>query len=474
MIRNGSRSDWLHEAKWGVFMHFLAAQASSSQGGEIDAETWNRRVDSFDVNGLARQLQEAKARYFVLTLGQNSGHYCVPNETYDKLTGIRPSKCAHRDLVSELHYALTSHGIRLMVYLPSGAPCYEPVAIEKLGCTKGGRCAEFQRKWESVIREWSLRWGRKVSGWWFDGCYFIDEMYRHDEEPNFRSFAAAVRAGNPDSIVAWNPGVKYPPLTVDPEEDYTAGEVNDPQEVDAHGRWDKQAQFHILSYLGRTWGQPPVRFTAAEAIANTLSFTNCGGVVTWDVPHSCEGLINTDVLNILKEIGNAADATRGRPDMPPPKVVRPSITFLESPAIGDKGKSNGRARLSLKNNWNESISGRVMIILEPKACGKIDGEGHIDYDLQPGAKKNTELHFTVDGMAFSDSQARLILARSGSDRTLVYPLPVRERIRIPQIAALPSLDELDHSMKKMPGRTIINEQGQKIADIKIAATDMLL
>ena len=53
----------------------------------------------------------------------------------------------------------------------------------------GGRLAEFQRKWEAVIREWSLRWGKSVSGWWIDGCYFADQMYRFDDEPNFASFA---------------------------------------------------------------------------------------------------------------------------------------------------------------------------------------------------------------------------------------------------------------------------------------------
>ena len=72
------------------------------------------------------------------------------------------------------------------------------------------RLVEFQRRWESIIREWSLRWGQDVSGWWIDGCYFPDQMYRFDDEPNFASFAAALKAGNPQAIVAFNPGVKVP------------------------------------------------------------------------------------------------------------------------------------------------------------------------------------------------------------------------------------------------------------------------
>ncbi len=106
-------TDWLHDAKWGVFMHFLPGPAGSSQGAEVDIETWNKRVDAFDVEGVAEQLLETSAKYIMLTIGQNSGHYCCPNDAYDRITGIRPSKCARRDLVSELHDAPVPHGIRV-------------------------------------------------------------------------------------------------------------------------------------------------------------------------------------------------------------------------------------------------------------------------------------------------------------------------------------------------------------------------
>src|ERR1035441_6650338 len=91
------RADWLKEAKWGVFMHYMADTVLT--GDQLTVEKWNQAVDAFDVNGLAEQLASAGAGYFVLTLGQNSGFYCSPNRTYDKLTGIRPSKCARRDQI---------------------------------------------------------------------------------------------------------------------------------------------------------------------------------------------------------------------------------------------------------------------------------------------------------------------------------------------------------------------------------------
>ena len=42
--------------------------------------------------------------------------------------------------------------------------------------------------------EWSERWGNKIAGWWFDGCYWPNIMYQSCEAPNFGSFAEQVLA----------------------------------------------------------------------------------------------------------------------------------------------------------------------------------------------------------------------------------------------------------------------------------------
>jgi hypothetical protein len=279
------RTDWFRAAKWGVFTHYLT-------GKDTSVEDWNRLVNSFDVEWLARQLEAIGAKYYFITLGQNSGHYCSPNATYDSYVGIQPSKCSTRDLVADLYKVLHPRGIRLLVYLPSGAPDQDPVAMPALQWQSGPhRNREFQIKWEAVIREWSRRWGKTVAGWWFDGCYSPNEMYRFPDPPNFASFAAAARAGNPDSIVAFNPGVLVPIISESEYEDYTAGEINDPSLVKCTDRWVDGAQFHMLSYLGPWWCQSPPRFSSEQVIAWTRAINNGGGVVTWDVPISPSGLI---------------------------------------------------------------------------------------------------------------------------------------------------------------------------------------
>src|SRR6185369_16492335 len=127
---------------------------------------------------------------------------------------------------------------------------------------------------------WSLRWGTKVAGWWFDGCFFPNSMYRSPETPNFASFAAAARAGNPDAAVTFNPGVVYRMMSITPYEDFTAGEVEKPELVTIRrggdGRIDG-SQIQMLSYLGETWGMGEPRFTAEQVIAHTRKIREAGG-----------------------------------------------------------------------------------------------------------------------------------------------------------------------------------------------------
>jgi len=304
-------TEWFVKAKCGAFTHYLT-------GADTSSDDWNRRVDSFDTEALAESLIFAGTNYYFITIGQNSGHYCAPNQTYDTLAGIKPSKCSKRDLISDLYDVLSPRGIKLLVYLPSGAPAADLIAMKALkwewgfkgnwpswdtGRT-GKRLAEFQLMWEDVVREWSMSWGEKICGWWIDGCYFADEMYRHGDAPNFKSFAEALKAGNSDSIVAFNPGVKVPVISHTEYEDYTAGEISDSFPV-CPGRYIDGDQYHILSYLGETWGGGQPRFSDEFVIGFTKDTCKKGGVVTWDMHISYEGKIPPEFLRQFKRINYA-------------------------------------------------------------------------------------------------------------------------------------------------------------------------
>ncbi|HAX95817.1 MAG TPA: hypothetical protein DCY35_04750 [Prolixibacteraceae bacterium] len=308
-----SRADWFRKAKWGVFCHYLSGAASSKTIEHMTVKKWNERVNSFDVQALADQLSYVGAKYFFITIGQNSGYYCSPNKTYDSIVGIKPSKCSERDLVMDIYKVLAPKGIRLLTYLPSAAPMNDPEAVAKLGGhnqlnVEKVRLEEFQQNWEFIIQEWSLRWGDKVSGWWIDGCYFADVMYRNPAPPNFTSFAAALRSGNENSIVAFNPGIKTPVISLTEYEDYTAGELDIALQVSAPRiqitGYVKQALFHVLTYMGEYWGQGEPRFPKELAAGYTKHINDHGGVISWDVPISNNGHISDPYIEWLLAVGD--------------------------------------------------------------------------------------------------------------------------------------------------------------------------
>jgi len=293
-------ADWLHAARFGVFMHFLPPHAKGLEG-----------VGAFDVETLANQLASVRAGYFVLTLGQNSGYFNAPNAAYDRIAGYRAGeRCSARDLPLALSTALRAKGIRLMLYLPSQPPNEDPQAQRAFGLPEGKKdqplTADAARKWGEVIREWSDRYGDRVSGWWFDGAY---DRVRFDGRIA-SVYAAAARHGNAASIVTFNPGVMLVRHTR--AEDYTAGETDEPFDVLPASRFVDGAQWHALTYLGSHWSARDTRYTTARWTAWTRAVVSKDGVVTidagpnWDSKAGPIGALDAAQLEQLGAIGRAA------------------------------------------------------------------------------------------------------------------------------------------------------------------------
>ena len=127
-------TDWFSQAKYGVFMHFLPGDAKGLA-----------LVKDFDVEAFAGQLEAMGAKYFVITLGQNSGYINSPNAAYGKRTGYAPGeRCSTRDLPLDLYRALQPKDIRLLLHLPC------------VGDSWGRRNTRFSDE------EW-VEWARKVT-----------------------------------------------------------------------------------------------------------------------------------------------------------------------------------------------------------------------------------------------------------------------------------------------------------------------
>ena len=327
---------------YGLMTHWLHSPVDTLVDNEdltAQVKEWNQRVDAFDVCTLASQIAKTGAKWFIMTIGQNTGFYCSPNAAYDEIVGYPESKCSKRDLFKDLATELKKYNIKTIAYIPSGAPDRDQQAMERLEWTDGSmrdetgaymrfgtgyrmysldhRLANFQRKWERILSTWAKSWGDLCAGWWVDGAYFADAMYNHEEEPNFHSLAAALRAGNPNAAICFNPGIYRVdnPTIQSAEEDYSPGELNSllftpfgrnkgPAEY-AEGKIGT-AQLHILTFLGGQWGQGPApRYPDDLCQAWTKYILNGGGGVTWDIPLSQTGRIPENFMNCLCALGNS-------------------------------------------------------------------------------------------------------------------------------------------------------------------------
>ncbi len=299
-------TQWLREAKWGLFVHYLANR-SEGVSQEILSKRWNEKVNSFQVEAFADQLEELKVPYFFLTLGRPD-YYCAPNETFERLFGHSEGLLTERDLVADLGKELNSRGIKLGIYL---------------GAVGRDESVEKQQKYQEVIREWSKRWGKLVSAWWIDGAaYQGPEVYK--------AFTEAYKSGNPKAIVAYNVGPvgmsRQQLVPVTEHEDYMAGEVDFvlptsadiPQGLVGRRIFNMYEttnfyrgpnilgnQLHFLNFLGAWWGRGEPRFSDDLVIAWTKHIIKNNGAVTWDLPISDDGIIPEAYYKQVKALSDS-------------------------------------------------------------------------------------------------------------------------------------------------------------------------
>ncbi len=282
------KTDWMSEGKYGVFFHYLYTP---------------EEMKNFDAKKLASDINDMGAAWAVITLGQNSGYYCAPNDTYERLTeNEKGSKCSPLDLPMQLYNELLPYGIKLMLYLPSHAPSRDNESSIKLGVDQkhdGDWVMNdtVVKNWCEIIRDWSCHYGSKVSGWWFDGFYpwiSLDEHYG-------KYYKEALLAGNPDTIVALNQGVEEKIFPANIYCDYTAGEKEE-LEVLPESRFVDGSQWHVLSYLGDTWTYANARYDA-DYIADYIEKVSAkGGAVTIDLHIENDGGLSEVQLETMKQV----------------------------------------------------------------------------------------------------------------------------------------------------------------------------
>lgn len=302
--------DRLYSSRWGVFIHYLdavqndPAHPSNMNVGKTD---WNACVNDLDVGLLARQLHECGARFLFFTVMQGSRFMIAPNKTYDTITGMKPGEaCCKRDLISDLYDALTPYGIDLYLYSTGDGPHSDPVCGPKMGFVKGRVSLAFVKNWASVMKEYALRYGDKIKGWWFDGCYRSAFGYT---DKLMEIYYNAVKEGNPNAIVAFNNGVaKYYKKNFR-QEDFTCGEFNSFTVV-PRSRYIRGAQAFLLAPLGQgpekkegsDWSYPGARYDGKYMRDFITRCSDKGGAVAVEIAMKRDGGLYPEQLSVLKRI----------------------------------------------------------------------------------------------------------------------------------------------------------------------------
>lgn len=302
-------SKWLRDAKFGVFVHYLyTLQNTKTPWNNGLTTSWDDCVNDFDTEKFANQVSSLGAKYVIFTIQQGDRYFCLPNTYYENLTGFaRGSATSHRDLINDLYVSLNKRGIKLMLYATGDGVLKDGEAAQKLNNPilnlkqNDGKFMvneQWVNTWSSILQSISKQYGKKISGWWFDGTYpFIGY-----NEKYLNILKKAVKSGNPNAIVAFNKSPQKEIEYYSNIDDYTAGESDVITTLPPANGKIKGKQWHLLTYVGNYWAQPGFRFDQSQFSDFLKNVRNRKGAVTLDVFVNRKGEFNPQQYEILKNI----------------------------------------------------------------------------------------------------------------------------------------------------------------------------
>jgi len=283
------KTKWLREAKFGIMVHWLSI--TKPKEGEEEMADYNEMVNRFKMEAFCQQVQAAGADYVIFPFGQSTGLYCSPNSYLEQ---ILPGRCSGFDLALEIARNLEQKGIGYIAYLSSEVDsCPDRELRDAFGWDLDPvDKTVFQARYLPFIEAWSVKFGRLIKGWWFDGCYDQHPWSLTQEWSNarfdFPAWARACRKGNEQTLIAYNNGVgSFLPICR--EQDYVAGEATDLSYYPAEACVG-YSQWHVLTYIDCIWGHvkeagviPDPIYTDEELFAYVGRCKEKGGAVTLNV-----------------------------------------------------------------------------------------------------------------------------------------------------------------------------------------------
>jgi hypothetical protein len=311
-----AKTDWMVDAKYGVMIHWtdMSVNPDGSQKEYKDA------VADFDVEAFADLSEEIGAGFILFTLNHQYPHCPAPLVEWEN---IHPGWTTERDLIAELSEELDSRGIPLMLYVASHL-IGNPDGVEEVDWLKAhqfGQESDLQEDTnfdifennKTILTALGARYEERVVGFWLDGWDLIPEKYPHIE---YKELFDASKVGNPDRVVTFNRWI-FP--TVNPWQDYWAGEVDSPDRAPTSRYMETEVgfglQFQSLIAMEDDWVYTAEnleedyfyipRYSAEELIEYIQVVNSVEGMVTINLAIHQDGTLDTSTLNIMKEVKEA-------------------------------------------------------------------------------------------------------------------------------------------------------------------------
>lgn len=264
--------EFITHAKFGIFVHYTVEYAHLLTKPEPAVWDLDAKADAFDVKAFADAVEGMGAQYVTLTAFHAAMYLLAPSKVM--VAAGLPKHQARRDLLGEVADELNKRGIALCLYVhPTDQHDLSQQERALFGWgpevngLPGPKLGQWPNpKWDAFVlglfKEISLRYGKRVSGYWID-------QHSGKVFPDAGRLAVALRAGNPEAVI-WQNGGAYVPAGLSLESAWWASEGGDP----SHGEKD---QCCILPtdnawFLGRE-----VRIPAGEVFRGVVRCAGCPG-----------------------------------------------------------------------------------------------------------------------------------------------------------------------------------------------------
>ncbi len=304
-----SAANWMQHVKFGLMVHYLEPLQNGILPHDMGKITsWDSCVNDFNADLFASQMNQIGVGYVIFTVYQGTKYLCTPSESYERITGYKRGEAtSHRDLIMDISNALQKYNIKLFLYVTgdgtyrdqkSNEAFKNPMLLWKQNSNKFVATGVWVNNWAGVLQEWSMRYGKRISGWWVDGAF----SFHGYNDVLLSKFYYVLKSGNQASVIGFNPSPQKTVIYYSKWDDYTAGEMNDFKDFPPQGGKINGTQWHIVSYLGKDWKSDSIRFTKKYLVSYINKVNSLGGVVTINTALFRNGSIGPDQLEFLRKV----------------------------------------------------------------------------------------------------------------------------------------------------------------------------